>query len=28
MVYYGLPAPWALESEELIVAEAKRQAGP
>lgn len=28
MVYYGLPASWALESEDLIVAEAKRQAGP
>lgn len=28
MVYYGLPAAWAPESEDLIVAEAKRQAGP
>jgi hypothetical protein len=28
MVYYGLPAAWALESEDLIVDEAKRQAGP
>ncbi len=27
MVYYGLPAAWAPESEDLIVAEAKRQAG-
>lgn len=28
MVYYGLPAGWALESEDLIVDEAKRQAAP
>jgi len=28
MVYYGLPAAWAPESEDLIVEEAKRQAGP
>jgi hypothetical protein len=28
MVYYGLPTSWAPESEDLIVAEAKRQAGP
>jgi neutral ceramidase len=28
MVYYGLPTSWAVESEDLIVAEAKRQAGP
>jgi hypothetical protein len=28
MVYYGLPTAWAPESEDLIVAEAKRQAGP
>jgi hypothetical protein len=28
MVYYGLPTSWALESEDLIVGEAKRQAGP
>lgn len=28
MVYYGLPAPWALDSEDLIVREAKRQAAP
>jgi len=28
MVYYGLPASWAPESEDLIVEEAKRQAGP
>ena len=27
MVYYGLPANWALDSEDLIVTEAKRQAG-
>lgn len=27
MVYYGLPTSWAPESEDLIVAEAKRQAG-
>lgn len=28
MVYYGLPTAWAPESEDLIVEEAKRQAGP
>jgi hypothetical protein len=28
MVYYGLPTSWAPDSEDLIVAEAKRQAGP
>jgi len=28
MVYYGLPTAWAPEGEDLIVAEAKRQAGP
>jgi hypothetical protein len=28
MVYYGLPTSWAPESEDLIVDEAKRQAGP
>jgi hypothetical protein len=28
MVYYGLPTTWTLESEDLIVEEAKRQAGP
>ena len=27
MVYYGLPTTWALESEDLIVKEVKRQAG-
>jgi neutral ceramidase len=28
MIYYGLPAPWALESEEMIINEVKRQLKP